>query len=734
MSFCKDVFGDNEEDSTKTQQASNPRNGYWYKYVGGGSPVALKYKSGVYEVRRHCDNDRPSHDLLRIEVGGDAVKTHVPRKYDQICEDIYARTYLGANRVHPSQHGYTQVGEEHEDQKKDVVESFLLHNIIYLNNIPGYTNIRSAIGNFALLMIFRLLLLLKERLPGRNFLIISSVIVGLSSGLLAVALKYSVHLVGRVASLPKGSNEIFAISALPFIGIVLAILFVRYFLNDELKKGSSSIVYTIIKKSSLINIKECYGHLVTSALTVGLGGSLGLESPMVSTGSAIGSNYGRVYQLTYKERTVLLGCGAAAGIAAAFNSPVAGVLFVIEVLLTDVTVSAFIPLIISAACGALVSKIILAEGVTLSFKLQQPFNYHNVPYYIGLGIICGLVSILYRNIFRGIEGRFEKIKNRWVKASVGGLILFGLIAVLPPLFGEGYEGVKLLELKNPERMVHGSVIEHLINSEGAILTFVGFLVIFKAVAAAVTLSSGGNGGSFAPSLVIGSYLGFLYSRLINLTNIANLPVSNFTLVSMAGILSAVFYAPLTAIFLIAEITGGYDLMIPLMIVSSLSLATAHLFEPFSMEAKKLSKMLNSTIENRDELLLTRLELNELIETSFAIVNVNASMKDLIKIIASSSRNTFAVVDEQQKLVGVIHLDKIRSIIFDQKLHDTVTVAKLMERPQVTVELNENLSVALAKFESTGLWNLPVVENERYVGFLSKSSILARYRKELLDVS
>jgi CIC family chloride channel protein len=583
-------------------------------------------------------------------------------------------------------------------------------------------------------MIHRLLLFLKNRLPGKNFLIISSVIVGLSSGLLAVALKYSVHLVGRVASLSKGSSEIFFVAALPFAGIALAILFVRFFLNDDLRKGTSSIVYTIIKKSSLINVKECYGHLVTSALTVGLGGSLGLESPMVSTGSAIGSNYGRVYDLTYKERTVLLGCGAAAGIAAAFNSPVAGVLFVIEVLLTDITVSAFIPLIISAACGALVSKIILAEGVTISFKLQQPFNYHNVPYYIGLGIICGLVSILYRKIFRSIETRFEKIGNRWVKALIGGLILFMLISVLPPLFGEGYEGVKLLELKNPERMVHGSLIEHLVNSEGAILTFVGLLVIFKAVAAAVTLSSGGNGGSFAPSLVIGSYLGFLYSRLINLTNFASLPVSNFTLVAMAGILSGIFYAPLTAIFLIAEITGGYGLMIPLMIVSSLSLATAHLFEPFSIESKRLSRMLNSTIESRDKLLLTRLELNELIETSFAVVNVNASMKELIKTIASSSRNTFPVTDQHGKLVGVIHLDKIRDIIFDQSRHDSTTLEKLMEKPLATVESNENLSHALAKFESTGLWNLPVVENERYLGFLSKSTILARYRKELLDVS
>jgi CIC family chloride channel protein len=263
---------------------------------------------------------------------------------------------------------------------------------------------------------------------------------------------------------------------------------------------------------------------------------------------------------------------------------------------------------------------------------------------------------------------------------------------------------------------------------------VGLLVIFKAVAAAVTLGSGGNGGSFAPSLVIGSYLGFLFSRLVNLTNVAHLPGSNFTLVSMAGILSGIFYAPLTAIFLIAEITGGYGLIIPLMIVSSLSLATAHIFEPVSIEAKKLSAMLNSTIETRDKLLLSRLDLNELVETNFAIVNVNAYLKDLTEQIASSSRNLFPVVDEKHRLVGLIHLDKIRHIMFDQSKYDTTTVKELMVKPAAIVELNENVFEVLAKFDATGQWNLPVIEDECYMGFLSKSTILTRYRNELMNVS
>lgn len=578
------------------------------------------------------------------------------------------------------------------------------------------------------------LLILKNRLSDKNFLLVSSILVGLVSGLLAVALKYAVHLMERLAHHLKNSEEFIVVAALPLAGILLATLFTRFHLKDDLKKGSAAIVYAVVKKSSLINVRDTYSHLVTSALTVGLGGSLGLESPMVSTGSAIGSNYGQSLQLSYKERTVLLGCGAAAGIAAAFNSPVAGVLFVIEVLLADLTAAAFIPLIISAACGALVSKIILAEGVTIAFSLQQPFNYYNVPFYILLGIICGLVCILYRRIFRGIEAGFERFSNPWMKVLVGGLTLFLLILMFPPLFGEGYEGVKLLEGRNAELMLDGSIIENFIRSEGSLLLFVGLLVIFKAIAAAVTLGSGGNGGSFAPSLVIGSYLGFLFSRVINLTGMANLPVSNFTLVSMAGILSGIFYAPLTAIFLIAEITGGYGLIIPLMIVSSLSLATAHLFEPISMEAKKLSLMLKSNVETRDRLLLSRMELRELVETNFATIHVDATFKDLTRQIANSTRNIFPVINSDHKLVGLIHLDKIRQIMFDPTQYETTSVKDLMAKPVAVIEFDQTVHEVLAKFESTGQWNLPVVDNGRYVGFLSKSSILTRYRKELMDVS
>lgn len=573
---------------------------------------------------------------------------------------------------------------------------------------------------------------LRQRFSERHFLIISSILIGMSSGMVAIILKYMVHSIGRFIANTE-TNEFLVIAIFPLLGLLLTAFFVKFFLRGEIKKGSAEIVYAIIKKSSLINAKEMFGHLFTSALTVGFGGSLGLESPMVSTGSAIGSNYGKTYALSYKDRTVLLGCGAAAGIAAAFNSPIAGVLFAIEVLLTEVTAAAFIPLIIAAACGALLSKIILAEGVTLAFSLQQPFNYNNVPYYILLGILCGVGSQVYTKVFHWIEAKFGKISNVWVKAALGGLILFVLMAFFPPLFGEGYESVRQLESMNFMELSKQSILGRVMNTETARLLFLGGLIFMKMVAAAVTIGSGGNGGSFAPSLVIGSYVGFLFSRTLNLLGLAHLPTSNFTLVAMAGMLSGVFYAPLTAIFLIAEITGGYDLMIPLMIVASLSLLLNHLFESMSPESRKLSRMLQSSVENRDKLLLSRLDIFELLETNFSIVPHDAKLVDLVKIIASSKRNVFPVVTKELKLVGLIPLDKVRAIMFDHERHED-SVKELMEKPLSVVELNENLHEVLAKFELTNQWNLPVVENETYMGFLSKSSILTRYRKELMELS
>jgi CIC family chloride channel protein len=573
---------------------------------------------------------------------------------------------------------------------------------------------------------------LQTKISPRQFFVLSSILVGLTSGLAAIVLKYFVHRIETFVTYYSTHFEEFLVFALfPLIGIILTVIFIRYVLKTEFRKGTSEVVYAIVKKSSQLPASQMYSHMLTSALTVGFGGSTGLESPMVSTGSAIGSNYAQSYNLSYKDRTILLACGASAGIAAAFNSPIAGVLFAVEVLLTDVSAAAFIPLIISAACGALLSKIILEEGVILSFSLQQPFDYHNVPYYIVLGILAGFISLYYVRMFTWADKQIRRVTNVWTRVLVGGGLLFILLIIFPPLFGEGYESIKVLAALKPEELVTASLLQNLIGNDFELLLFLSALMLLKTFAAAITIGSGGNGGNFAPSLFVGAYLGFIFARVVNLVGFSQIPETNFALVGMAGILSGVFYAPLTAIFLIAEITGGYGLMIPLMIVAALSMVVTHYIEPVSMEGKKLAGMLNLSVENRDKFLLSKLDLSTLIETNFSVIKPDEPLSVLINVISSSSRNSFPVVDDKDELIGVVHMDNIRNIIFNPEKHEGTVVRGLMTKPAAVIRMDENLHAVLKKFDDTNQWNLPVVDGNKYVGFVSKSSVLTKYRSELL---
>lgn len=574
-------------------------------------------------------------------------------------------------------------------------------------------------------------LYIHDTLSPRHFFILSSIIVGLSSGLAAIILKYFVHSIETIVTYYSHNyEEFFLFTLFPIVGIGLAVFYVQRFLHGHFRKGSAEIVYAITKKSSILPSSQMYTHLITSALTVGFGGSTGLESPMVSTGSAIGSNYGRVYNLSYKEKTILLACGAAAGISAAFNSPIAGVLFAVEVLLTDVSASAFIPLIIAAASGALLSKIILAQGVILSFALQQPFNYHNVPFYILLGIVTGFMALYYARTFDWLDAKIKSFGNIWIRVITGGVLLSVLLLLFPPLFGEGYETIKTVANLHADELTRNSVIQKFISSEYSLLIFLGCLAFLKCIAAALTIGSGGNGGSFGPSLFMGAYIGYVFARIVNMLGISYIPETNFTLVAMAGMLSGVFYAPLTAIFLIAEITGGYELMIPLMIVSAISITVANYFEPLSMEAKKLSDKLKTSVEDRDKHLLSRLDLTELIETNFSTIHPDASLQELVKVISTSKRNIFPVLSNGD-LKGLVFLDNVRNIIFKHDQYDKVFVKDLMTAPQAAIHPNENLHNILKKFDETNQWNLPVVDKHQYMGFVSKSSILTKYREELL---
>lgn len=577
----------------------------------------------------------------------------------------------------------------------------------------------------------RIIFFARRKLSPKQFFLLSCIAVGVLSSFAAITLKLCVHSIGKWVTYYSTSYEQFFLFTLfPAVGIALTVMYVQYALKGKFRRGSAEISYAIARKSSELPASQTYSHIITSALTVGFGGSLGLESPMVSTGSAIGSNYGKFFHLSYKDRTVLLACGAAAGIAAAFNAPVAGVLFAIEVLLTDVTVAAFIPIIISAASGALLSKIILAEGITLSFSLQQPFDYNNVPYYVALGVLAGFVSLYYARVLEKMEALFGSIKSHVKKIILGGCLLSFLLLLFPPLFGEGYESIKLLANLQTSEITKSSILNQFIHNDFSLLLFLGALVLIKVVAVAITLGSGGNGGNFGPSLFVGAYTGFTFAKIINITGLAHIPETNFTLVAMAGILSGVFYAPLCAIFLIAEITGGYALIIPLMIVAALSITVVRYFEPLSMEGRKLSKLLKVSVDDRDKYLLSKLNLNELLETNFSTVRPDEKLRLLVRVISISRRNTFPVVDKEGKLVGVVLLDNIRELIFKTEIYDTTSVKELMTESHA-VNVDESLHDILKKFDDTKQWNLPVVKDNIYIGFLSKARILSEYRTELM---
>ncbi len=581
---------------------------------------------------------------------------------------------------------------------------------------------------------------LKNKLSTRQFQIFGAVIVGLAAGVMAVVLKTLVHFIqtlfhtSQLFSPVKMPLMVF----FPMLGITLTVLFVAKILRGDLGKGVSDILYEIAKKSGYVKRHKLYSHVITSAMTVGLGGSAGLEAPIVITGSAVGSNIARSWAMDYRNRTLLLGCGAAAGIAAVFNAPIAGVMFAMEVLLADVTLSAFIPLIIAAAVGALFSKVILNEEILFFFRLTEPFNYKNVPFYIFLAILCGFVSLYYVRVSHAISGFIKKIEfteknktlNAVLKGLAGGLVLALLIYIFPSLFGEGYPSTKALADGQSEILIKNSLFSQLRFDKWAIVLFVAGIVFIKPIATSITLASGGNGGNFAPSLFVGAHLGFVFARIINNLGLANLPEGNFSIVGMSGILAGVMYAPLTGIFLIAEVTGGYELIIPLMIVATLSSFLVRQFEPVSLEVKNMIERGEVFSRDKDRNILLLMKASNLIETDFGIIEARSSLGEIVQVIKKSKRNLFAVVDKNGHLEGVLTLDDVREVMFDSKLYNKLFVEDVMKPPPSVLHVRESMSDVMRKFDETEAWNLPVVDERVYVGFISKSAILSQYRSQL----
>ena len=569
-------------------------------------------------------------------------------------------------------------------------------------------------------------------LTEKQFIFLSSVLVGITAAFAVIVLKTFAHGVYSFATYINGILKLsFINSILPIAGLLLTVFVVKRVLGGSIEKGTPQILYAVAKKASIIPKKQMYAQIFTSSLTVGLGGSAGLESPIVVTGAAFGSNYAQKYKLSYKDRTLLIGCGVAAGIAAAFNAPIAGVLFAIEFLLVDVSISAFTPIMIAAATGALVSVVALDETILLNFKQQEDFDYHKIPFYVLLGIITGFISIYYTRNFQKTEHFFQRLKlNPYKKALLGASILAVLIFVFPTLFGEGYESIKVLADKNPGQILENTLFSKFKDNTWVLLVFVGCTMMLKVFATAITLGSGGNGGNFAPSLFLGSYVGFLFSKIVNLTGLTQLPISTFTMVGMAGILSGLFHAPLTAIFLIAEITGGYSLMLPLMIVASISFAISKRFEKHSMDVKDLVQKGHAFTSNKDTNVLSTLDTTSIIQTDYLTVTPDENLEKLVDLISHSNQVIFAVVDKEQHLLGIVHFNNIREIIFNTYRVKYTLVKDVMATPAEVIYPFNSMETVMNKFERSKSAFLPVIKDEKYFGFISKSIALEAYRSKL----
>ncbi|MCM1030109.1 MAG: chloride channel protein [Oscillibacter sp.] len=569
----------------------------------------------------------------------------------------------------------------------------------------------------------------------KNFILVLSLLVGIVSGLAAILLKNMVHFTHvfftERLQVDSGSLLFFIY---PFIGICLTSLFIRYFVREDISHGVTKVLYAISRRNSMIKPHNNYSSMIASTITIGFGGSVGTEATIVLTGASIGSNLARFFRMNYKVMTLMIGCGAAGAIAGIFKAPIAGIVFTLEVLMLDLTMASLIPLMISAISSYVLVYFMMGDGIVLNFAVHDHFALANVPYYIILGICCGFLSVYFIRMNIRIEQFVANMRNPFKKVAVGGALLGLLIYAFPPLYGEGYTALQDLLTDNADNILKNTYFFDFKSSAFMIVLYVIGLLFVKVIATALTNGSGGVGGVFAPSLFTGGIGGYLVATLINLSGIATVPVSYFVLAGMAGVMSGVMNSPLTAMFLIAEITGGYSLLVPLMITSVMAHLTGRGMEPHSIYARRLAMKGDLITHNKDKAVLTLMKLNKVIETDLKTVSVDATLGDLVKIVSRSSRNIFPVVDANNELLGIVLLDDIRKIMFNQDLYATTYVRDYMTTPPTIVNVEDLMDAVMKKFEDTGAWNLPVIQEGKYVGFVSKAKIFNTYRRVLQHFS
>lgn len=566
-----------------------------------------------------------------------------------------------------------------------------------------------------------------------NFVLILSLIVGVVSGLAAILLKTAIHWsIEMVDWLILNGGIVFVV--FPFGGIIICYLFVKYVIKDNISHGVTRVLYSISKQNSILKPHNMWSSVLTSTVTISCGGSVGAEAPVVLTGSAIGSNLARFFKLNYRQITLMVGCGAAGAIAGIFKAPLAGMLFTIEVLMIDLTTASLIPLMISAVTATTLTYFLMGDAVLLSFHLDHAFSVENIGFYIILGIFCGLVSLYFTRMTLFIEKIFGRIKKTTNKILIGGFILSLLILIFPSLWGEGYNTINTILFGKGDELFKHSFFTDIPSDSMIFFALLFLLLIFKVVAMAATNGAGGVGGIFAPSLMMGCISGFFLVSLLNQVFKLDLPISNFSLAGMSGVMAGVMHAPMTAIFLIAEITGGYDLILPLIVTATISYLTIKIFEPHSIYTKRLAQRGELLTHHKDKNVLIMLDINKLIETEFVKIKEDYSLREFVKIVPQSKRNIFPVLDNDDKLIGVVIMENIRHIIFNHEMYDNTFVRDIMISPPAYVYTKDSMENVMKKFSSTKAWNLPVIENGKYLGFLSKSKIFNEYRDMLIHFS
>ena len=574
-----------------------------------------------------------------------------------------------------------------------------------------------------------------KHIKDKQFILILSVVIGLLAGMAAVFIKNSVHFIGELLTGWFAEGYVnFMYIFYPAMGILMVMIFIKFILKKPIGDGVPNVLYSISKSNGLMKPHNMYSSVIASSLTVGFGGSVGLEGPTLATGASIGSNIGRILQLNYKQIVLLLGCASAGAMAAIFKAPIAAIVFALEVIMLDLTMASLIPLLIASVTAALTSYFFLGQNVLYPFEVGKSFQLSFVPWYILLGVITALVSVYFIKTIDFAGKIFGKIKSWVVRFAVGASVLGLLVFLFPALYGEGYASINSALQGDYNYIFDRSLFYDLKGFIGPTILLLLVISLLKVIATSATFGAGGIGGIFAPTLFTGGHIGLLFAITINYFGIADLPVSNFALVGMAGLISGVIHGPLTAIFLIAEITGGYALIMPLMIVATISYATVKIFEPNSVYTIQLDKRVDIITHHKDKAVLSLMKIDSLIETNFNTIHPNDTLGDLVKVIADSTRNIFPVVNKKNEFLGLIFLDRVRHIMFQPELYKKTLVRNLMFMPTSIVNYDDRMEEVAQKFQHSGKFNLVVLKDGKYMGFVSRANVFSKYRELLKEFS